>query len=61
MPGDSVTIMATNVSVIDNISVNKGNAIENIYDIAGRRLPGKQHGVNIILYADGTRKKVIVK
>lgn len=61
MPGDSVTIMATNVSVIDNISVNKGNAVETIYDIAGRRLPEKQHGVNIIINSDGTRKKVIVK
>ena len=60
-PGDSVTFMVTDATTVGVSSVNRNNVVEAIYDLTGRRLPAKQQGVNIILYSDGTRKKVIIK
>ena len=60
-PGDSVTFMIAEATMVDNLSVNRGNTVEAIYDVSGRKLPEKQRGVNIILYSDGTRRKVIIK
>ena len=31
------------------------------YDLSGRRLAGKQRGVNIMRYSDGTSRKIMVK
>ena len=31
------------------------------YDLGGRRLAGKQRGVNIVRYSDGTFRKIMVK
>ena len=31
------------------------------YDLGGRRLAGKQRGVNIVRYSDGTSRKIMVK
>ena len=31
------------------------------YDLSGRRLAGKQRGVNIVRYPDGTFRKIMVK
>ena len=31
------------------------------YDLSGRRLAGKQRGVNIVRYSDGTSRKIMVK
>ena len=31
------------------------------YDRSGRRLAGKQRGVNIMRYSDGTSRKIMVK
>lgn len=61
MPGDSVTFTLTNATMINHLSVNKGNAVEVIYDLTGKKIPAMQRGVNIMLYSDGTRRKVIVK
>lgn len=61
LPGDSVTFMVTNAIVTDILFVNKSTTIETIYDMAGRKLTKEQRGVNIILYSDGTRKKVVIK
>ncbi len=41
--------------------VNQGKAPAAIYDATGKKTSAIHRGVNIILYADGTRKKVIVK
>lgn len=60
-PGDSVTFMVTDAVTVGVSSVNRNNVVAAICDLTGRRLPAKQQGVNIILYSDGTRKKVIAK
>ena len=36
-------------------------AISGYYDLSGRRLAGKQRGVNIVRYSDGTSRKIMVK
>ena len=36
-------------------------AISDYYDLSGRRLAGKQRGVNIVRYSDGTSRKIMVK
>ena len=61
MPGDSVTFMVSNASMIDIISVSKDLSAESVYDLTGKKIPAIHRGVNIILYSDGTRKKIIVK
>ena len=61
MPGDSVTFMVSNASMIDNLSVSKNHSAESIYDLTGKKIPTIQRGVNIILYSDGTRRKVVIK
>ena len=60
-PGDSVTFTLSNATMIEILSVNEGKTVENIYDLTGKRIPAMQRGVNIILYSDGTRKKVFMK
>ena len=60
-PGDSVTFTLSNATMIEILSVNEGKTVENIYDLTGKRIPAMQRGVNIILYSDGTRKKVLMK
>ena len=35
--------------------------ISGYYDLSGRRLAGKQRGVNIVRYSDGTSRKIMVK
>ena len=59
--GDSVTFTLSDTSMIETLSVNKGNSVEAIYDLTGKKIPAMQRGVNIILYSDGTRKKVLMK
>lgn len=47
---------------IDDLEVEKGAPnITGYYDLNGRQLAGKQRGPMIIRYADGTRRKVLVK
>ena len=61
-PGDSVTFQLTSgANMVQFISVNKSNTIKAIYDLTGEKLPAIQRGVNIILYSDGTRRKVVKK
>lgn len=63
-PGDSVTFIAADASMVDAITSNHGSSqqsIAAIYDATGKKIPAIHRGVNIILYSDGTRKKVIVK
>lgn len=60
IPGDSITLIATDVSKVDAIvSHHIGiNTIEAIYDVSGKELPAMQCGFNVIRYSDGTRRKV---
>lgn len=37
------------------------SVISGYYDLGGRRLAGKQRGVNIVRYPDGTFRKIMVK
>ena len=63
-PGDSVTFIATDADMVDAIASTRGSrhhSIAAIYDATGKKTSAIHRGVNIILYADGTRKKVIVK
>ena len=45
-----------NVEVEGTVSVICG-----YYDLGCRRLAGKQRGVNIVHYSDGTSRKIMVK
>lgn len=40
---------------------NKGQMINDIYDLNGRKLAEPQKGINIIRYSDGTSRKVLIK
>ena len=52
-----IKIIPTAVQDLKNIP----NGIEAVYDAAGRKLSKLQHGVNVVLQSDGTKKKVVVK
>lgn len=61
VPGDSITFMATNAGVVDAISTstNGNSTIAAIYDTIGKKHQALQKGLNIILYFDGTRRKLL--
>ena len=59
LPGDSVTFIATKTNAEDAIAAvrhNDSRTISAIYDATGKRLPAMRNGLNIIIYADGTRR-----
>lgn len=57
--GDSVAFVATNANIVDQItSIHNSQHIVAIYDITGKKSPNMQKGLNIILYSDGTRRKL---
>ena len=63
-PGDSITFIATDAGMVDGIASTRGSNIQSIaaiYDTTGKKIPAIHRGVNIVLYSDGTRKKVIIK
>lgn len=63
-PGDSVTFIATDADMVDAIASAHGSrhhSIAAIYDATGKKIPAIHRGVNIVLYSDGTRRKVITK
>ena len=66
IPGDSVTFITTEAGTTGILSVlptplegAEGEAT--IYDVTGRKSVALKHGLNIILYSNGTHKKVIIK
>ena len=62
--GDSVTFIANDASIVDAIASPLGSSHQSvaaIYDVTGKKTPSIHKGVNIILYSDGTRRKVIIK
>ena len=61
VPGDFVTFIAAESTGIASTQINHPQSIAAIYDATGKKTPAIHKGVNIILYSDGTRKKVIVK
>ena len=59
-PDSSCTLLADGIKAIDNGQLINGN--EGVwYSPDGRRLDKPQRGINIIRYADGNGKKVLVK
>lgn len=46
---------------IENVTVKKAKAMEGIYNLNGIRQSGLKRGVNIIVFGDGSVKKVMVK
>lgn len=61
-PGDSVAFVATNANIVDQItSIHNSQHIVAIYDITGKKSPTMQKGLNIILYSDGTCRKLFNK
>lgn len=60
-PGDSVSIIATDYTATDITSphISDKRVITDIYDATGKKLQTAQEGFNIILYPDGTRKKIL--
>ena len=64
LPGDSVIFIATDAPIVDDIASTYRSShlsIVAIYDASGIKLETVKHGVNIILYSDGTRRKVVMK
>lgn len=63
-PSDTVTFIATDTGIDDAIaSTNSNNhqGIAAIYDASGKKISAFHRGVNVILYVDGTRRKVVMK
>ena len=59
-PDSSCTLLADGIKAIDNGQLINGN--EGVwYSPDGRRLDKPQRGINIVRYADGNGKKVLVK
>ena len=56
---DIVSLTEAGVSQIS--SSDTAPQVTGYYDLSGRRLTGKQRGVVIERYADGTSRKVLVK
>ena len=59
--GDTVTFTLTHATVTEIPSINKKVNAESYFDLTGKKKTALHQGVNIVLYSDGTRKKVIVK
>ena len=62
IPGDSVKFTATTADIIDHITSCNNNSIDDldaIYDTMGKKIPCLQKGLNIVLYSDGTRRKIL--
>lgn len=61
--GDSVAIIATDsiATAITSPNIIDKHAITAIYDATGKKSQTVQKGFNIILYSDGTRKKIFHK
>ena len=59
--GDSVSFVMIDIDLIDKININayRKTDVSAIYDAAGRRIPAMQRGLNIVCYANGTRKIII--
>lgn len=55
--GDNTTGIDDVVSILNN----EKNTAKGIYNINGRKLPTLQHGINIIIGEDGTRRKIYMK
>lgn len=61
-PGDSITFIATRSITEDAITAshpNNSRSIAAIYDATGKKVHAMQNGLNIIIYADGSRRKII--
>ena len=60
IPGDSISFVATTAAIADNIQTRYSNCtVVAIYDATGKKLPAMQKGLNIVLYSDGTRRKIL--
>lgn len=55
--GSNTTGIENVVSIPNKIN----NTTKGIYDISGRKLPALQHGINIVISEDGTRRKIYKK
>ena len=60
--GEEQTFTTTIPESIGHVEIEgTASAIWGYYDLSGRRLAGKQRGVNIVRYSDGTSRKIMVK
>ena len=51
----------TGIENVVSIPNKVNNTTKGIYDISGRKLPALQHGINIVIGEDGTRRKIYKK
>lgn len=51
----------TGIENVVSIPNKVNNTTKGIYDISGRKLPALQHGINIVISEDGTRRKIYKK
>ena len=51
----------TGIENVVSIPNKLNNTTKGIYDISGRKLPALQHGINIVISEDGTRRKIYKK
>ena len=59
MPAHDVTVNASFTVGINNILMNSGEV--KIFDTKGNQIGKLQKGINIIVYRNGERKKVVIK
>lgn len=59
--GEEQSFETATITAIDNIAEDKEVYIIGYYDLTGKRYESPQNGFNIILYSDGTTKKVLIK
>jgi len=58
--GDSIAFIATTASIADNITHCSDNqVVAAIYDVTGKKQHNLQNGINIVLYTNGTRRKIL--
>ena len=59
--GKRVILIDTPSGIEEIATDNTSPTINSYYDLTGRRLNGKQCGVNIVRHSDGTTRKIMVK
>jgi hypothetical protein len=57
--GDSVSFVMTDIGITSIQNIDRNKDVCAIYDASGRKISAMQRGLNIVCYADGTRKKMV--
>lgn len=60
LPGDSIAFIATTANIANNITRHQdSHSIATIHDLTGKKQHNMQKGINIVLYTNGTSRKIL--